>query len=49
MMKHKQTELGSQKIYFYHCLYCDFFHSYFEKKPTGDIVCNKCENINKFK
>ena len=48
-MENKQTETGSQIIYFYSCLHCDFFHSYFTEKPTGDIVCSKCKKINKFK
>ena len=48
-MKNKQTQIGSQTIYFYDCLHCDFFHSYFTVKPKGDEVCSKCQEINKFK
>jgi hypothetical protein len=49
-MKKKQTEIGSQEIYFYVCLHCDFFHGYFNEKPTGeDEVCGQCGKINKFK
>ena len=48
-MKNKETEIGSQKIYFYDCLHCDFFHGYLTEKPKGNIVCSKCGKINKFK
>ena len=48
-MPNKQTKVGSQKIYFYDCLHCNFFHGYLTEKPTGDIICDQCEKINKFK